>query len=84
MKIIDVEKWKRKSPYNCFKNYTNPIFSMSVRIDVTDLVEYSKKTKTSFFINFLFVVTKCLNGIENFRMRVLDDTLIALTRVILL
>lgn len=81
MKIIDVEKWKRKSPYNCFKDYTNPIFSMSVRLDVTDIVEYSKKTKTSFFINFLFVVTKCLNRVENFRMRILDDKVVLFPRI---
>ena len=70
MKIIDVEKWNRKAHFNCFSKYSNPVFSMSVKMDVTDLLAFSKQTKTSFFTNFVFVVTKCLNEIEEFRIRI--------------
>ena len=76
MKEIDVSKWKRKTPYECFSKYSNPVFSMTVRLDVTDLVQLSKRTKTSFFANFLFVVTKCLNSIEDFRLRITDDKVV--------
>ena len=56
MKEIDVSTWKRKTPYECFSKYSNPVFSMTVRLDVTDLVEFSKRTKTSFFVNFVLIV----------------------------
>ena len=46
MKEIDVATWKRKAPYENFVNYSNPVFSMTVRLDVTKLVEYSKQTST--------------------------------------
>ena len=76
MKEIDVATWKRKAPYENFVNYSNPVFSMTVRLDVTKIVEYSKQTNTSFFINFLFVVTKCLNQIEDFRIRIKDGKVV--------
>jgi chloramphenicol O-acetyltransferase type A len=69
MKIIDVDKWKRKVPYENFIGYTNPVFSLSTHLDVTYLFEKSKKEHTSFFTNFLYIVVKCLNSIEEFRLR---------------
>ena len=76
MKVIDLATWKRKTPYECFSKYSNPVFSMTVRLDVTELVEFSKKTSTSFFANFLFVVSKCLNGIEDFRIRIKEGKVV--------
>jgi chloramphenicol O-acetyltransferase type A len=73
MKEIDVGKWNRKAHYECFSAYSDPIFSMSVRLDVTKLVEYTKKTDTSYFVNFLFIASKCLNEIEGFRLRITED-----------
>lgn len=76
--VIDIENWNRKSSYQTFKDYLNPIFSISARLDVTKLCTLSKETKTSFFTNFMFVVTKTLNEIEEFRLRFSDDSKIVL------
>ena len=76
MKEIDVSTWKRKTPYECFSKYSNPVFSMTVRLDVTELVEFSKRTKTSFFVNFVFVVSKCLNNLDDFRLRINGDKVV--------
>lgn len=76
MKEIDVNSWKRKAHFECFSKYTNPIVSMSVRLDVTKLLAYSKQTKTSFFTNFVFLVSKCLNEIEEFRTRIKNGKVI--------
>lgn len=81
MKEIDVTTWNRKIAYDCFSNYSDPVFSMTVKLDVTDLVKYSKKTKTSFFLNFLFVVSKCLNDIENFRLRIKDGKVVLFDKI---
>jgi chloramphenicol O-acetyltransferase type A len=70
MKIIDIDKWKRKVPYQNFIGYSNPVFSLSTHLDVTYLFEKSKRENTSFFSNFLYVAMKCLNSIEEFRLRI--------------
>jgi len=69
MKEIDIESWNRRSIYNTFIQYTNPIFSASTRLDVTELHTYSHQTQTSFFANFMFIAVRCLNNIEEFRLR---------------
>ena len=47
---------------------------MTARIDVTDFVEYSQKTKTKFYINFLYILTKVMNSREDYRMGYLWQT----------
>lgn len=69
MKKIDVKTWKRRVPYENFIKYTNPIFSLATRLDVTELYARCKKENTSFFTDFLYMVTTVLNGIEEFRLR---------------
>ncbi len=76
MKIIDINSWKRKLPYENFIRYTNPIFSLSTRLDVTNLHNRHKKEKTSFFTDFLFVSMKCLNSIEDFRLRIFNGNVV--------
>ena len=76
MKEFDVSTWKRKTPYECFSKYSNPVFSMTARLDVTKLVELSKRQGTSFFANFIFVVAKCLNGLESFRLRIKEEKVV--------
>lgn len=72
-KILDKNNWVRKSQYDWFSTFANPCYGMDVKIDVTDIVNYSKNTKTSFFINFLYIITKSLNSIEEMRYRIVNN-----------
>lgn len=76
MKIIDIENWDRKVIYNNFIGYTNPIFSISARLDVTALHSFCKRENKSFFTTFMYVATKCLNGVEEFRLRLKDGNVV--------
>ena len=69
MKIIDIDKWNRKIIYKNFICYDNPVFSISARLDVTPLYDYCKAHGLSFFTTFMFIAAKCLNGIDEFRLR---------------
>lgn len=73
-KIIDKEKYYRKGVFRHFTEDCKCSTSMSARIDVTDLVEYSKKTNTKFYINFLYILSKVLNSREDYRMGYLWQT----------
>lgn len=70
--FIDIDKWKRKTPYLNFIKYSNPIFSISTRLDVTELYASCKKRGTSFFSDFTFLAVKCLNEVEELRLRIVD------------
>ena len=67
-KIIDKNKYYRKETYRRFTEDCKCSISMTSRIDVTDLVAYSKETDTKFYINFLYLLTKVLNSRDDFKM----------------
>ena len=41
---------------------------MTARVDVTELVNYSKKNGTKFYINFLYILSKVLNSRDDYKM----------------
>lgn len=67
--IIPKELLKKKKQYDWFRTFANPSYGVNAKMDVTKLVAYSKATKTNFFINTLFLITKALNSIEEMRIR---------------
>ena len=67
-KIVDMEKYYRKGVFRHFSEDCKCSVSMTCRIDVTKLVEYSKNSGTKFYINFLYVLSKVLNSREDYRM----------------
>lgn len=68
-KKIDLENWGRRELYQEFIQMTAPAYDMSVRMDVTKLVNYCKENSASFFVNYLYICLRELNRIEEFRMR---------------
>ena len=69
MEIIDVENWNRKKQYDWFKSFSNPCYGITKKMNVTNLIKYTKETKTSFFVNMLYIVVKGLNTVEEMKMR---------------
>ena len=72
-KVIDVKNWIRRIQYERFSTFSNPTYGFCVRIDVTDVVKFSKETRSSFFANFLYVITRVHNECEELRLRVLES-----------
>ena len=68
-KVIKKEEFKKIKQYNWFRTFANPCYGFDVKMDVTKVVEYSKKTKTSFFANILYLITIGLSSIEEMRIR---------------
>ena len=72
-KVLKVDDLKNQSQYRWFKTFSNPCYGLNVKMDVTKVVEYSKKTKTSFFVNVLYLITTSLNSIDEFKIREVND-----------
>lgn len=73
-KVIDKETYYRKDVFRHFSEDCKCSTSMTARVDVTDLVAYSKKLTTKFYINFLYILSKVLNSREDYRMGYLWQT----------
>ncbi len=71
--VIKIEDLKNIKQYKWFRTFSNPCYSFNVKMDVTNLVKYSKDNKQSFFINTLYLLTSALNRIDKFRMREVNN-----------
>lgn len=80
-KEIDTSKWVRKTTFEWFKKFSNPTYCFNVKIDVTDIVNYSKQTGSSFFINFLYLICRVNNEVESLRLRYVDDRVLLYDKI---
>ena len=76
MHEIDLKNWNRYTQYKWFSSFSNPTYSVNKEIDVTNLVKYVKKENKSFFICFLYILTRGLNSIPELRIRYVDEKVI--------
>lgn len=67
-KVIDKETYYRNGVYRHFTEDCKCSTSMTARIDVTELVEFSERTGTKFYLNFLYLLSKVLNSRDDYKM----------------
>ena len=67
-KIINKDTYYRKGVFRHFSEDCKCSTSMTARVDVTELVNYSKKNCTKFYINFLYILSKVLNSRDDYKM----------------
>ncbi len=67
-KVIDMEKYYRKGVFRHFSEDCKASTSITHRVDVTELAEFSRQTRTKFYVNFLYVLSKTLNSREDYRL----------------
>ena len=67
-RVIDPEQYYRKGVFRHFSEDCKCSVSMTARVDVTDLVRWSKDTGTKFYINFLYALSKALNSRDDYKM----------------
>ena len=72
-KVVDMEKYYRKGVYRHFTEDCKCSVSITNKVDVTELVEFSKRTNTKFYVIFLYVLSKVLNSREDYRMQYLYE-----------
>ena len=50
---------------------------MAAYIDVTRLLEYKRREGLSFYLSLIYLTTEVLNGIDNFRLRIIDGQVVS-------
>lgn len=66
-KDINVDTWKRKLAYETFSKYSAPYTGVVSKNDVTNLVEFVKEEKISFYGSMTYFILKTMNEIEEFK-----------------
>lgn len=67
-KTINIENYYRKGVYKHFTEDCKCSVSITHKIEVTDLLAFSKQTGTKFYINFLYCLGKVINSRDDYKM----------------
>lgn len=69
MDVIDRAAWGREEHYRFFAPMSHPFYSLTFPVDVTALRRYVKAQGLSFYAALVFLVTKAMEDVEEFRLR---------------
>ena len=68
--ILDLSTWPRRAHFDFFRQFDEPFFGLTVRVDATEAYQYCKASGQSFFLSYLHKCLLAVNGVEAFRYRV--------------
>lgn len=75
MQKIDLSTWPRRELFQFFSGVSQPFYSVTFRVDVTNLHAYTKANGLSFYYALGYLVTDAVNAVENFRYTLRDGKL---------
>ena len=75
-RYIDIDAWDRKDAYALFSRGYLPYFSVTTPLDVTELVRFTKKEGLSFYRAMVYIVTRAMNELEPYRLRIRKDGIV--------
>lgn len=76
MKKIDLQKWERTQAYQFFSQVDCPFYSVTTTIDVTAVKQFAKDNNLSFYYTMVWLVSKAVNCVEEFNMRIVNNEVI--------
>lgn len=67
-KVLDIQNYYRKGEFRHFTQDSKSSLSITNKLDVTQLQQYSKRTNTKFYINFLYCLARVINSRDDYKM----------------
>lgn len=67
-KKVDIESWTRKEHYVYYTEKLKVEYNMTVNVDVRNVLDFCHTSGHKFYPVMIYLTTKALNRIENFRM----------------
>ena len=69
---IDMSAWPRREIYDFFSPISNPFYSVTFTLDVTNLYRYVKERELSFYYALVYLCTQAVNRVEAFLYTIED------------
>ncbi len=66
-KIVDLSAWSRGDLFRFYMDQMRIVMSLTVDIDVTPLVRFSKKNRLKFYPSMIWIVSKAVNAHDTFK-----------------
>lgn len=65
--MIDIKKWSRGKLFKSYIDNLRIVMSLTVDIDVTKLIEFSKSNNLKFYPSMIWIVSKIVNAHDEFK-----------------
>lgn len=66
-KLIDTSSWKRKPYFDHYFNQIRCTYSITVNIDITNVLSFKDRNKVKLYPLLIYVISKAVNKYEEFR-----------------
>lgn len=71
-KLIDTSSWKRKPYFDHYFNQIRCTYSVTVNIDITNVLSFKDRNKVKLYPLLIYVISKAVNKYEEFRTAIND------------
>jgi chloramphenicol O-acetyltransferase type A len=71
---IDLATWNRQEHFEVFKNFDEPLFGITVKVECSRAYIKAKETGYPFSLYYLYLSLNAANEIEEFRYRIEGDS----------
>lgn len=71
-KLIDTSSWKRKPYFDHYFNQIRCTYSITVNIDITNVLSFKDRNKVKLYPLLIYVISKAINKYEEFRTAIND------------
>ncbi len=69
-KEFDVSKWNRKEHFEYYSKIATPHYCVAFNVDITELLEFTRRENISFYYSLIYLCTKAINSIDEFLLEV--------------
>ena len=68
-KFVDMERDPRREQFAYFRDFANPYLGVTAEVDVTEVLDWTRRTGTSFFLAVLYAAVRAANAVPELRRR---------------
>lgn len=81
MERIDLSTWARRPHYEFFRAFDRPFFDVAARVDVSPVVELTRRSELRLFATILHSVCVAANATDALRLRLVEDGVVRVDQV---
>ena len=77
---LDIGSWERREHFEYYSKIATPHYCVAFNVDVTNLLQFTRKNHTSFYYSLIYLCTQSLNSIEEFLLEIKDNRVFQVER----
>lgn len=70
---IDINNWDRRNHFEYYSKISTPHYCVAFNVDITNLLQFTRKNHNSFYYSLIYLCTQSLNSIDEFLLEIEDN-----------